>query len=284
MKSAAAPSPRLLDRVDLLLLRVAKRRRERFRGDRAFYDAFFGERDLDKYVRDIRNRWRFALVDDALRRRFPVRKPDILDVGCGLGIAHRFLSVPRTYVGVDMSATTVELARGLHPQATADFHVGALPNLPLSSASIDAAICLEVLEHVDDDRAALRELHRVLRPRGFLIVAVPQTFYWAAYQELIGHYRHYTAGSLRGLLRQEGFEVVESLPQLVRLWRTYHYAYVAALGIEALARRIFRQSVSLYDSRLYEGAARVLLQVLDSRRRQSSEGSTFVVAQRLDQT
>jgi SAM-dependent methyltransferase len=279
MTLVAAPSPGLLDRLDLMLLRLAKKTRMRYDGDSTFYDAFFGERDLEKYVRDVRNRWRFALVDDVLRYRFRDRKPDVLDVGCGLGVARRFLSVPRTYIGIDVSATTVELARRLHPEARVDFHVGSLPNLPLPSASVDAAICLEVLEHLENDESALRELRRVMRPGGFLIVSVPQTFYWPAYRELIGHFRHYTPKSLRRLLQQEGFEFVEGLPQFRRIWRTYHYAYVAALGSEALARRVIRRDVTLYDNRAYERVARALLRILKARRKATS-GSTFVLARR----
>jgi ubiquinone/menaquinone biosynthesis C-methylase UbiE len=181
-----------------------------------------------------------------------------------------------------MSATTVELARHLHPQARADFRVGSLPDLPLPSTSVDAAICLEVLEHLDNDKTALRELRRVLRPGGLLIVSVPQTFYWPAYRELIGHLRHYTAKSLRGLLREEGFEFVEGLPQFRRIWRAYHYAYVAALGSEALARRVIHRDVTMYDSRAYERVARALLRVLEARRK-PTRGSTFVVARRLEE-
>jgi len=283
MGLTAAQSPGLLDRLDLLLLRLAKRTRPRFDGNSAFYDVFFGERDLEKYVRDVRNRWRFALVDRVLQRRFPDRQPDVLDVGCGLGVARRFLSAQGTYVGVDMSAATVELARRLHPQARTDFRLGSLPHLPLPSASVDAAICLEVLEHVGDDRKALRELRRVLRPGGFLIVSVPQTFYWGAYRELIGHFRHYTPESLRDLLQKERFELVEGLPQFHRVWRTYYYAYATALAGEALARWITGRDVTLYDTRTYERVARGLLRILDAPRK-PSRGSTFVVAQRPEET
>jgi ubiquinone/menaquinone biosynthesis C-methylase UbiE len=186
-------------------------------------------------------------------------------------------------VGIDMSSKTVDLARGLHPQAQAEFRVGSLPNLPLRSASVDAALCLEVLEHVEDDRAAVRELRRVLRPKGLLIVSVPQTYYWTAYRCLIGHVRHYTARSLQDLLRQERFEFVDGLPQFLRTWRAYHYAYVAARGVEALARTATGRDMTLYDSRAYNRLTSTLLRALDACGTQATQGSTFVVARRGDE-
>jgi SAM-dependent methyltransferase len=282
MTSTSFLEPGLLDRVDLLLLRVAKRRREPFSGQSSFYDVFFAERDLEKYVRDVQNRWRFSLIDDVLRQLFPDEGPEILDVGCGLGVARRKLSIPRAYLGVDISSRTIELARELHPDAEPDFCVGSLPNLPLASASVDAAICLEVLEHLEDDSAALRELGRIIRPGGFLIVSVPGTYYWPAYRELIGHFRHYTPESLGDVLAEGGFDVVENLPQFRRFWRLYHYAYVLGLAAESLSRSLTRRDATMYRTRTYEALSRVLLRSLRERPGKTSKTSTFVVARRCE--
>lgn len=62
---------------------------------------------------------------------------------------------------------------------TADLDPGAamvaadITALPFADSSFDAILCIHVLEHVDDDRAAMRELRRVLAPGGFAIVMVP---------------------------------------------------------------------------------------------------------------
>jgi ubiquinone/menaquinone biosynthesis C-methylase UbiE len=103
--------------------------------------------------------------------------------------------------------------------------VGDVSRLGLSDASFDAAVCGEVLEHVDDDRAALLELSRVLRPSGVLVVSVPQdpfrydwTDFWA------GHQRRYTADGLGQRLRDAGFEVSEVRSWGFPLSRVYHAA------------------------------------------------------------
>jgi len=51
--------------------------------------------------------------------------------------------------------------------------VGDVTRIPLSTGSLDAALCTHTLEHVEEDRAAMRELHRVLKPGAWAIVSVP---------------------------------------------------------------------------------------------------------------
>jgi SAM-dependent methyltransferase len=66
--------------------------------------------------------------------------------------------------------------------------VGDIHSLPLPDASIDAIICSSVLEHVQDPRQAMRELHRVLRPGGALFFYVPSLY---PYHARTGHYPDY---------------------------------------------------------------------------------------------
>lgn len=65
------------------------------------------------------------------------------------------------YVGVDLEPRDRTTVRG------------DVTDLPLDDEDFDAAICVHVLEHVEDDRSAIRELHRVLRPGGWALVNVP---------------------------------------------------------------------------------------------------------------
>ena len=269
--------PRSLGRV---LPPLATRTRAHFDGDSTFYNFFIGERDLEKYGRDVRNRWHFGLVDDVLRQHCARPGTDVLAVGSGFAVGRRFLSAPRTYIGTDTSGKTVDLARRLHPQAQAEFHVESLPTLLLQSASVDAALCPEVLEHLDHDRAAVREPRRVLRPRGLPIMSIPQRYNLTAYRHLIGHVRHYTARSLQDVHRREGFQFVDGLPQFLRTSRAYHYADVAGRGVESLARIAAGRDATLYDSRAYNCLASTLLQALDAHGTQASRGSTFVVGPR----
>jgi SAM-dependent methyltransferase len=68
-----------------------------------------------------------------------------------------------------------------------------------------------VIEHVPDDRAALQELRRVLRPGGSLLVTVPALeMLSSAHDEANGHYRRYTLGELRRSVAEAGFTVVHA--------------------------------------------------------------------------
>jgi SAM-dependent methyltransferase len=100
---------------------------------------------------------------------------DVLDVGCGAGA---YLAAMRAFCAS---------IRGIEPvedkvQAASDeirpfLGVGAAEALPFADRSFDLVLLNEVLEHVFDDHAALREIHRVLRPKGWLVLMSPNRFF-----------------------------------------------------------------------------------------------------------
>jgi SAM-dependent methyltransferase len=99
-----------------------------------------------------------------------------------------------------------ELLRTRHPGRDLPVSVGDLAALDLPDAAFDGAVCAEVLEHLEDDRAALAELRRVLRPGGVLAVSVPAGPWRYSWVDLwAGHRRRYTAGDLRERLAEAGF-------------------------------------------------------------------------------
>jgi SAM-dependent methyltransferase len=77
--------------------------------------------------------------------------------------------------------------------------------------SFDTIIALNVVEHIRDDHAAIRNLHRLLRTGGKLIVLVPAfEFLYNAFDYNLGHYRRYRSGQLSDLMLQEGFTIRRS--------------------------------------------------------------------------
>ena len=78
----------------------------------------------------------------------------------------------------------------------------------IADASIPAAGLFDVLEHIQDDRGALTNLHRVLQPGGRLYIAVPAyNFLWSGEDDHAGHFRRYTLNLLRQRLVEAGFTV-----------------------------------------------------------------------------
>ncbi|HVH51120.1 MAG TPA: class I SAM-dependent methyltransferase [Gaiellaceae bacterium] len=272
--TSTAQAPGVLDRVDLLLLRAAKRRRERWRGDAGFYEVYFTEDDVDKYALDVRSLWRFQVMRTAFEHAIPSGVATVVDVGCGLGAARTHLPERASYVGIDVSEQALELARKL-PGSGGDFRHGGFPRLPVDDESCDFAVCLEVLEHLPDDAQAVADLRRIVRPGGYLLVSVPSTYYWPEYRQLMGHLRHYTGTSLERLLAAHRFTVIERYRQFSTIWRLYHYAYVAGRAVEAVARNRW----SFYDSTIYRRGARRLLALLEPPTA-TTANSTFVLARR----
>ena len=128
----------------------------------------------------------------------------LLDAGCAGGQTLEMLSEFGSAVGVDPDPASVELARARGHDA----HVGALPELPFENEAFAASTCLDVIEHLEDDTAALRELARVTAPNGALLVTVPAyEALWSSHDELNEHFRRYRARTLESVACKSGWSV-----------------------------------------------------------------------------
>lgn len=136
----------------------------------------------------------------------------LLDAGCGSGgnLVHLARMGPqRRAVGIDIAreAVTACGARGL-PVAQ-----GSLLALPFPDRSFDVVTSFDVIYHawVPDDGAAIREMCRVLRPGGLILVRVPALrVLWGAHDEAVDSRHRYTRTELVRLLRDQGLEDVRS--------------------------------------------------------------------------
>jgi SAM-dependent methyltransferase len=91
---------------------------------------------------------------------------------------------------------------------------GDATRLPVAPAALDLVVAFDVLEHIDDDKAAAAGIYESLRPGGTFLVAVPcDPRLWSAHDVAVGHVRRYTRRELVDLLLGAGFEV-----ESVRSW------------------------------------------------------------------
>ena len=82
--------------------------------------------------------------------------------------------------------------------------------LPLDRESVDLVVAYDVLEHIPDHDAAVREVHRILRPDGTFLIAVPcDPRLWSAHDVAVDHVRRYTRGTLSELLLRNRFRIEE---------------------------------------------------------------------------
>ena len=132
----------------------------------------------------------------------------ILDAGCGSGRNMLELARRGTVSGVEVSDTSAELARERH---AGEVISGSVVQMPFASESFDLAVCLDVLEHLEDDLAAMQELRRVVAPDGSLLVTVPAyQWLWSGHDEVNHHRRRYTQRSLRSVAEKAGWRQVRS--------------------------------------------------------------------------
>jgi SAM-dependent methyltransferase len=131
----------------------------------------------------------------------------IVDVGCGTGATAAALRRFGSVMGVDMSPLALRCCRR---RGLERLMQGVAEALPLPDGSIDVIVATDVLEHLDDDLAALVEFRRVLQPGGHAVITVPAyQMLWSEHDVALMHRRRYVASQVRQRVKAAGFETVK---------------------------------------------------------------------------
>lgn len=166
---------------------------------------------LVESMREVEDRqwWYRARREILLAVLHQVAEPGdtLLDVGCGTGsnLTAFSRSLPVSASGVDAARICVDscAARGL------DVVGGVIENLPCATSSADIVVATDVLEHVAEEGVALREVSRVMRPGGSLLLTVPALpALWGPHDVLAHHKRRYRRPELLSVVSRAGFEIV----------------------------------------------------------------------------
>ena len=178
----------------------------------------------------------------------------ILEVGAGMGSLTRYLCPRRKhYIATDLREEYLE-------QLKNEFqHRKTIEVMRLDASSpgdwlpdgrqVDTVVCLNVLEHIENDMAALESMRRVLVPGGRAIILVPNDpSAYGSLDKVIGHYRRYTRPQLEALLTGAGYDIehtIEFNRVSMPAWR-FTGQVLKATHLSRTSLRIFNQLVWLW--------------------------------------
>ena len=154
----------------------------------------------------------------------------LLDVGCGTGFFLEAAGERYDAWGVDPSATAVRLC---HERGMTQVVEGTAEALPVTGL-FDAVLFLDVLEHLDDDLAALAEARRHLAPDGIVLATVPAHMaLWSDHDVVNQHRRRYSKAQLHHQLLAAGLEIRQL---------TYFNSYLFPAAVaERVSRRLVKR-------------------------------------------
>lgn len=150
---------------------------------------------------------RRKIIFSVLDRYLPDKKRlTILDVGCGTGSTLKELEKLGYAIGVDISEEAVKFCK---LRGCKNVHkVNQKEGLFFKDSTFGLITALDIIEHIDDDCAALAEYYRIIRKGGILLVTVPAyDFLWGPHDEVNDHRRRYIAKELRNKVEKAGFTI-----------------------------------------------------------------------------
>lgn len=164
----------------------------------------------DLYVTEDKHWWHVSkrkICLDFIEKYSNAKAPQILDIGCGTGKNIEALSRLGTVWGIDNSKVAVDYCvnkRKLRKIYLADAQITNFHN-----GKFDIVTMLDVLEHLDD-KITIKEIRRILKPKGLLVLTVPASQrLWSQWDVALHHKRRYSKKSLFDILTLQGFKVIK---------------------------------------------------------------------------
>jgi len=169
------------------------------------------EYELQTHRAEDRHWWyqgRRRVLERVLERLGLPEHSRILDAGCGSGRNMVELARYGVVTGVELSGTSVALAR---ERGAGEVLEGSVMNMPFDEGAFDLTVSLDVIEHLQDDVGALRELRRVTKPGGALLVTVPAyQWLWSGHDVINHHHRRYSRRTLLAAAESGGWRLESS--------------------------------------------------------------------------
>lgn len=143
----------------------------------------------------------------------PYLSDTLLEIGCGVGNLTEFFSQKHSVVATDISDSFLKVAR----KRFADNSAISFQELNIEKEKdlnaphrIGSVVLINVLEHISDDTAALRNIYSLLSPGGRVVIFVPAlSWLYSSIDKSFGHCRRYDKATLTNRLKKAGFEIEE---------------------------------------------------------------------------
>ena len=172
------------------------------------FDLFYLDKHYIAFKNSSFNYWnRKRAIKRCLQKNIKNHKDLVLvDIGCGISPV---TPIPENTLFLDRAPEALKHLQ----QKGHSTKQGDITNLPLEAGYADVVFCSEVLEHVADYQTALKEIYRILKTGGKLILTVPvHAKYWGSDDRFVGHITRFELDSFTKLLAEAGFEIVEEKP------------------------------------------------------------------------
>ncbi|MEA2020176.1 MAG: class I SAM-dependent methyltransferase [Patescibacteria group bacterium] len=173
---------------------------------------------------------RKRILETFLKRISLPKDSKILDVGCGTGETTKIFEDYGKVWGVDVSDKALEFCR---KQGLQNLRQSGARHLPFEDRFFDVVAMLDILEHIEEDEEALREVYRVLKGHGYLLITVPAwQFLWSDHDEALEHKRRYIHFELRSKLEKADFKIqrlsyaIMFLSFPIVFWRLFQKIFV----------------------------------------------------------
>lgn len=183
-----------------------------------FYDGYHQKnRQFAKVIGDGNFTYWYILsfLHQACRKGFSGLK--VLDVGCGVGSISLYLAAQGAEVtGIDISPRAIKIANQAKTEVGLKNVVFRQGTLRAEPKKYDLVVCFEVIEHIENDEAFVKQILVNLKPNGLLVLSTPSqnnTLYrfgfYRQFDQEVGHLRRYTPSTIAELLRARGFVIEE---------------------------------------------------------------------------
>jgi len=133
---------------------------------------------------------------------------EILDVGCGPGGTSTAFLQFGNVTGTDFSSLALKFAKN---KGLTNVVRSSSTSIPFRSEKFDIITVLDVIEHVQDDKSVLKEIWRLLKPNGLIVVTVPAfQFLWSQHDVASSHVRRYNKATITKVLKDSQFKIIRS--------------------------------------------------------------------------